>query len=244
MKSPWKGILIALVVLVAAAGLTIWSALYRVAKQPSWIASDQRDAYFYGSIEAGKTAGLPYWVWLAMPRIFQEHMPGPGGYAALGLSWEEGKEMPVGFAKQRVGYIRVTGNCALCHVISQSNGTGLGPDIVTAIPGRTTDLKPLLTFLRDCAADPRFNADEFFAEIDGDTKLSFFDRLLYRYVLIPRTRRSLMTDPAQVLFSPALQAHLRDPHSDAPFADPQMKPFREMLIQQTQPVEKKISFDR
>jgi hypothetical protein len=244
MKSRWRGVLISLVVLVAAAAVTTWCALYRVVKQPNWIASDERDAYFYGSIEAGKTAGLPYWVWLAMPRIFPEHMPGPGGYASLGLSWEEGKEMPVGFAKQRVGYIRVTGNCALCHVISQSNGTDLGPDIVTAVPGRTTDLKPLLAFFRDCAADPRFNADEFFAEIDGDTKLSYFDRLLYRYVLIPRTRRSLMADPAQVLFGPALSAHIRDPHSDAPFADPHIKPFREMLIQHSQPIEKKISLNR
>jgi hypothetical protein len=233
MKGPFKSILIAVVVLIAAVGVVAWCALYRVVKQPNWISSDQRDSYFYRSIEAGKTPGLPYWLWLAMPRIFPEHMPGPGGYASLGLSWEEGKEMPVGFAKQRVGYIRVTGNCALCHVISRPNGTDLGPDIVTAIPGRTTDLKPLLTFFRDCASDPRFNADEFFAEIDGDTKLSYFDRLLYRYVLIPRTKQLLLADPAQVLFSPALRAHLRDPHSEAPFSDPQFKPLREMLIQQS-----------
>jgi hypothetical protein len=235
MKSRWRAVLIFPVVVVAAAAGTLWCTLYRVVEQPSWITSDQRDAYFYGSIGAGKTAGLPYWVWLAMPRIFPEHMPGPGGYAALGFSWEEGREMPVGFAKQRVGYIRVTGNCALCHVISQPSGTDLGPDIVPAIPGRTTDLKPLVTFLRDCAADPRFNADEFFAEIDGDTKLSYFDRLLYRYVLIPRARKALIADPARVLFTPALRAHLLDPHSDAPLADPQMKQLREALTQQSQP---------
>ena len=53
-----------------------------------------------------------------------------------------------------------------------------------------------------------------------------------------------MADPAQVLFSPALRAHLRDPRSDLPFADPQIKPFREMLIQQSQPIEKTISLNR
>jgi hypothetical protein len=241
MKNRWKPILIAVIVLVLLAGVLVWSKLYRVVAQPKWIAGDQRTTYFYGSVEAGKPTGIPYWIWLAMPRIFPEHMPGTGGYASLGVSWEEGREMPVGFAKQRVGYIRVTGNCALCHVISQSSGSDQPPLIVAAIPGRTTDLKPLLTFLRECAADSRFNADEFFAEIDSDTKITFLDRLLYRYVLIPRTRKALIADPAQVLFSPALRAHISDPHSSEPFSDPSMRAPRDIVIQQSQPVQKQFS---
>lgn len=234
MKNVWMTILIAVLVLALATGVVVWSALFRVVAQPAWIAGDQRDTYFYGSQGAGKTAGVPYWIWLAMPRIFPEHMPGLGGYASLGISWEEGKEMPIGFAKQRVGYIRVTGNCALCHVISQSNGPDRAPSIIPAIPGRTTDITPLLAFWKACAADPRFNADEFFAEIDSDTKLPILDRMLYRYVLIPRTRNALMGDPAQALFSPALRAHIRDPHSDKPFADPQLKLLRDNMRQQSQ----------
>src|ERR1019366_8998288 len=140
MKNVWMTILIAVLVLALATGVAVWSALYRVVAQPAWIAGDQRDTYFYGSQGEGKTAGVPYWVWLAMPRIFPEHMPGLGGYASLGMSWEEGKEMPIGFAKQRVGYIRVIGNCALCHVISQSNGPDRAPSIIPAMPGRTTDI--------------------------------------------------------------------------------------------------------
>ena len=87
-------------VLAIVAGITIWWKMYRVVPQPPWIAADQRDNYFYGSVGGGTTSGIPYWIWLALPRMFPEYLPGPGGYAALGLSWEEGHEMPVGFAKR------------------------------------------------------------------------------------------------------------------------------------------------
>src|ERR1035437_1632782 len=234
MTKVGKTVLIAGVILVGAIGFIIWDKLYRVQAQPAWIAADPHDTYFYGSVGARHTGGVPYWLWLAMPRIFPEHMPGLGGYASVGMSWEEGKEMPVGFAKQRVGYIRVTGNCALCHVVSQSNGPDRAPSIVAALPDRTTDITPFVTFWKAFAADSRFNADEFFSEIDSDTKLSLLDRLLYRYVFIPRTKRMLMNNPEQALLSPELREHLRNPHSEAPFADRQMKLLREHFTEQSQ----------
>ena len=84
------------------------------------------------------------------------------------------------------------------------------------------DIQPLLAFLKRCAQDPRFNADEILATVDQATKLSVFDRLLYQLVLVPRTRQALL-DPASVLFDPMLQAHGRDPQSAAPFQDQEMK---------------------
>ena len=78
--------------------------------------------------------------------------------------------------------------------------------------------------MRDCAADPRFNADEFFSEIDDDTSMSLWDKALYRYVLIPRLRKQLLHDPAETLFSPAIQAHRLNPQSPAPFSDPELMP--------------------
>jgi hypothetical protein len=162
-------------------------------------------------------------------------MKAPGGYAALGMAWEEGTEMPVGFAKQQAGYIRVSGNCALCHVTTVATQWDQAPQILPAVSGKTTDLKPLLNFFRECAADPRFNADELFSEIESDTGLSLWDKLLYRYILIPRTKRALLRDPAEVLFSPAIRAHWRDPRSEAPFADPQLRMLRDYIRQQSQP---------
>src|SRR5215472_12484542 len=184
-----------LVGLAALAAIVVWYKFYRVVPQPVWIHADQRDTFFYGSVDANHVLGVPYWIWLALPRMFPEYMPAPGGYAALGMSWEEGREMPVGFAKQRIGYIRVTGNCALCHAVSHPNGPDEAPTIVAAVPGHATDMKPLYSFLQQSAKDPRFNADEFLSEIDTATKLSFLDRLLYRYVLIPRTQKALSDDP-------------------------------------------------
>lgn len=220
--------LVVLVCLVVAAGVAIWCKMYRVMPQPAWIAADQRDTYFYGSVGAGQTPGIPYWVWLSLPRMFPEYMPGPGGYAALGLSWEEGREMPIGFAKQRVGYIRVTGNCALCHAASKFTPGEPVPELIAATPNHSTDIQPLLVFLKRCAQDPRFNADEILATVNQATSLSISDRLLYRFVLIPRARKQLL-DPAAVLFDPAIQAHQSDPQSQAPFAEPPMKDLEQQM---------------
>jgi hypothetical protein len=219
-----------LVVLAIVTGITLWCTIYRVVPQAAWITADQRDTFLYGSVGAQDVNGIPYWIWLAMPRMFPEYMPGPGGYAALGLSWEEGTEMPVGFAKQTIGYIRVTGNCALCHAISKRSTPDEVPTVIPAVPGHTTDIQPLLTFFTRCAQDQRFNADEFLAEIDTATKLSFLDRMLYRYVLIPRTRKALL-DPAPVILAPALRSHSQNPQSDAPFSGPQMKALKDWMKQ-------------
>lgn len=220
---------------VIVVGLAVRSQFRQAAPQPAWISANLQTTYFYASVQPDKTQGIPYWVWLAMPRMFPEHMPGPGGYASLGMAWEEGREMPIGFAKMRVGYIRVTGNCALCHVMTQATERGQAPKILDAVSGKSTDLRPLLNFLRECAADPRFNADEFFSEIDSDTRLSMWDKLAYRYILIPRARKALGDDPAGVLLGPALRAHWQNPQSETPFADPEMRVLRQYVQRQVQP---------
>ncbi len=220
-KHAKKRILLAVaVVVMLAVVITVWQKFYRDVPQPQWIGADQTTEFLYGAVGAEDTPGIPYWVWLAMPRMFPEYMPGPGGYASLGLSWEEGREMPVGFAKKTIGYVRVTGNCALCHAASQSDGPDSVPTVVIAAPGHTTNVQGLLSFFTQCAQDPRFNADEILTEVDMATKLSFLDRLLYRYVLIPRAKRALL-HPAPVIFNPALQLHSQDPHSA--FSQLQMK---------------------
>jgi hypothetical protein len=90
-------------------------------------------------------------------------------------------------------------------------------------------MKPLYTFFQNSAKDPRFNADEFFTEIDTATKLSFLDRLLYRYVLIPRTLKAFMSDPGSVLFESALRTHAQDPQSNAPFASESINALKNQM---------------
>jgi mono/diheme cytochrome c family protein len=217
-----RNVLLVAVAVLVIAGISAWSYLWREIPQPGWITADERSNFLYGSVGAEREAGIPYWIWLALPRMFPEYMPGNGGYVSLGFSWEEGKEMPAGFSKKTVGYVRVAGNCALCHAASFRSGPDEGPEVLPTVPGRATDVQGLLTFFQQCAQDPRFNATEIMTEINGATKLPLIDSLLYRFVLIPRTRRKLLSQNL-VMTDSALQRHRRDPYSEAPFSHPHLK---------------------
>ena len=223
-----KTLLAVAVLVVLAVGLVIWYQIYREEPQPAWITADQRDNFLYGSIGAERTAGIPYWIWLVLPRICPDHLPGQGGYAALGRPWEEGKEMPGGFTKKTVGYIRVAANCALCHAVPSHPGPNEVPGIVIAARDQTADPEPLQTFLAQCGQDPHFNADDILSEIDMATKLSIPQRLLYRYILIPRTRRALLERSA--LITSELWRHSQRP--DTPFSEARMKSLAAWLEEQ------------
>jgi hypothetical protein len=214
--------LVILLLLTIGAGVMYWQKFDRDVPQPAWITATARDNFLYGSTGAERDAGIPYWIWLVLPRIFPEYLPYPGGYAALGMTWEESKEMPAGFSKKTVGYVRVAANCALCHATSYRASVDATPVVVTAIPGHSVDLRPLLTFLKQCAQDPRFNARELLAEIDMATELSFLDRLIYHYILIPRTRQALLDQNSVILDAP-LRVHSQNP--GAPFSDSRLKAF-------------------
>jgi mono/diheme cytochrome c family protein len=201
-------IAVALVVLLVCAGIAVWHKLYREVPQPGWITADRRDNFIYGSIGTEKAVGIPYWVWLALPRMFPEYLPGPGGYAALGFPWEEGREMPVGFSKKTVGYVRVAGNCALCHAASYRKDLQDVPAVAPARSAHAVNSTRLLLFFARCAKDPRFNATDILAEIDMATKLSIVDRLLYRFVLIPRTRKAIL-EGRPVFIDEELREHSR-----------------------------------
>lgn len=212
MRMKTKLLMAGALVVVVAAACTVWYKFYRDVPQPQWIGADQRDEFLYGAVNAEQAQGIPYWIWLALPRLFPEYMPAPGGYASLGLSWEETLEMPAGFAKKTVGYVRVSGNCALCHASSSWAGSDGVPTVVVAPAGAVTSIQPLLTFYRQCAEDPRFNASEILAEVDNDIKLSLMDKLIYRYVLIPRTKKALL-NPNRAIFAPELMAHAGNPQA-------------------------------
>ncbi|HXJ88216.1 MAG TPA: c-type cytochrome [Candidatus Binatia bacterium] len=217
-----RNLLIVAALLLVVVAVTVWSSFFMERPQPGWITADQRDNFLYGSVDAEREAGIPYWIWLALPRMFPEYMPGNGGYVSVGLSWEEGKEMPAGFSKKIVGYIRVAGNCALCHAASYRPGPDEGPVVVPVVPGRAVDPQALLTFFQQCAQDARFNSTEIMTEINSATKLSWIDSLIYRYILIPRTKRHLLNQ-AHVVFDSTLQNHSRDSHSDAAFPEPRLR---------------------
>jgi mono/diheme cytochrome c family protein len=182
--------LIIIFVLAVTAGGFTWYKFFREEPEPVW--ANQSERFKYGSIGAEATRGIPFYIWLVLPRLFPEYVPGPGGYKAFGLVWEEGHEMPAGFTKRVIGFPRVANNCAICHTGTWRSKEGETPHVIVGAPSHTTDVQGLLRFLTKCGQDPRFNATTLLAEIDRETKLSIIDRLLYRFVLIPFTRSALV----------------------------------------------------
>jgi hypothetical protein len=185
----WLKILVALLAVGGAVGFTAWYKLLR--EEPQHFDSPE-EQFKYGSIGTEATEGLPYWVWLVLPRVFGDHLPGPGGYTSLGIVWEEGRETPVGFSKKTVGFPRIGINCALCHTGSYRTDPRQAPTIVPGAPATRLDVLGYQRFLFACASDPHFTADHILPQIEYNIKLSWLDRLLYRYVIIPRTRDGLL----------------------------------------------------
>jgi len=196
------------VVLVLVLAWLLWDKLYREQPQPASISSDHDAAFLYGSIGNESDTGLPYWVAVVLPRVFGErYLPGPGGYAAL-VPWEEGKELPIGFSKKRVGVDRVGFNCALCHVAARRLPGYDSPRIAAAGALHAADIKGLADFFTNSASDARFNADTILTEIDLAYRLSVIDRVLYRDILIPASRERLL----------ALGRQLMSPHTTGGWA--------------------------
>jgi len=159
---------------------------------PAQVFDDPDERFKYGSIGAEQDAGIPYWIFYVLPRVFPDKLPGPGGYAAFGVAWEPGKELPIGFSKRRIGFDRVANNCSVCHTASYRTEHHSDPVLVPTGPNHTLDLEAFFRFLVDCAKDPRFNADTLMAEIDLAADLDWIDRLAYRYLIIPITRKRLV----------------------------------------------------
>ncbi|MBI4756870.1 MAG: hypothetical protein HY778_15925 [Betaproteobacteria bacterium] len=186
------GVMLIVLLLAAAGGVFAWVKFFREEPQPEWINADPDMRFKYGSIGAERDAGIPYWIFYVLPRLFPDKLPGPGGYASFGVAWEEGQELPVGFTKKVVGFPRVANNCAVCHTARYRASEDSSPVFVPAGPNHTLDLWAFFRFLVDCARDPRFNADNLMAEIRLVTEMDWIDRLIYRYLIIPITRQRLL----------------------------------------------------
>ena len=194
---------ILLVLLLALGGLFTWVKFFREEKQ---VFASEEEQFKYGSLGAEGDRGIPYYLWLVLPRVFPDLMPGPGGYKSFGVVWEEGHEIPVGFSKKVVGFDRVTNNCAICHTTTYREREDETPRVVIAA-GSTVQLQAMLRFLFKAAHDPRFNADTIMNEIRlvsgndyGNGGLSFIDRQIYRYLLIPLTKKALLKQEKQFVW--------------------------------------------
>ena len=184
--------LLIILIIGGVGGYIAWDRGFREHPQPEWVMHDEATRFMYGSIGAEQDAGIPYWIFYVLPRMFPEKLPGPGGYASLGVPWEEGFELPVGFTKKVIGFPRVANNCAVCHTTRYRTSADAKPVFVPLGPGHTSNVAAFFRFLIDCAKDPRFNADNIMLQIELNTSLDLIDKLLYRYFIIPITKKRLL----------------------------------------------------
>ena len=207
MKLSPKGKRILWVTLGSIAVLAIvggWFAWEKFFRQEPQVFANEAEQFKYGSLGAEGERGIPYFIWLVMPRLFNDLLPGAGGWRSFGIVWEEGAEMPVGFSKKRVGFDRVTNNCAVCHTATYRLTEEEAPKVAVAAPSHTTNLQQVLRFMFKAAHDPRFNSETIMNEIRlvsgdqyGNGGLSFLDRQIYRFVLIPFTKKALLEQEKQ-----------------------------------------------
>jgi mono/diheme cytochrome c family protein len=181
------------VIVLLAGGVYLgWYKFFREESQPDWVNRNPDTRFKYGSIGAENDAGIPYWIFYVLPRMFPEKLPGPGGYASLGVPWEQGQELPVGFTKKVIGFPRVANNCAVCHTARYRTKPEENPTFVPGGPGNTTNVEGFFRFFVDCAKDPRFNSDNVLWEITNVADLSWLDKILYKYLIIPITKKRLI----------------------------------------------------
>jgi len=191
-KNKLKIGLLVFLFLAGIIGYIAWDRAFRVWPQPAWVTRDEATRFMYGSIGGEWDAGIPYWIFYVLPRMFPEKLPGPGGYASLGVPWEQGQELPVGFTKKVIGFPRVANNCAVCHTLRYRTAPEAEPIFVPLGPGHTSNVEGFFRFTIDCAKDPRFNGDNVLWEILQVTKLDWIDKLLYKYLIIPITKKRLL----------------------------------------------------
>jgi hypothetical protein len=239
-RAKWIRIAVIAIVIIAVLGWITWYNFFRTLPQEAWVEKDLRNHFLYGSIGQEAVEGVPYWIFMILPKVFPEYLPAPGGYASLGMSWEPGPpdrmltpdgpphEMPMGVTKKTVGFERAGLNCAFCHVAR----VRLTPDqpIPMYFPGGPSHVfrvQDYQWFLFRSASDPRFNSSVLMAAIAGVKDLSWREKILYRYILIPFTRRAILQQKAEFEWQFTHNRPLQGPGRVDPFNPVRFRFFHE-----------------
>jgi mono/diheme cytochrome c family protein len=175
-------VMIGLAAVVLMVGIFLAAML--VQDEPVYYA-DPAEHFKYGSTGGERASGFPYWIFQALPQVCSKHLP--GGYASLGLIYEDGKDLPIGMSRRRYqGVERTFMNCAVCHVSTVRKGPGATPEVVLGMPANTFNLFAFQKFFFECARDANFSTERVVPEIDRlmrekGERLGLLDR----YVIYP-----------------------------------------------------------
>jgi mono/diheme cytochrome c family protein len=183
----------------ATAGAAMFALAAASAVAPSRLAAqdDILHHFKYGSVGTEGTVGLPYALWRVLPVVFADKLPNrPGvGYERLGFIFE--KNAPHGIAigttyvEDRVPLVGL--NCATCHTGTVRESPAAPRQIVAGMPAHQMDLQGYANFLTAAASDPRFEAGTLIDAIrKQDPNFSWFTSVLYRFIVIKRTRDGIL----------------------------------------------------
>ncbi|HEX9708808.1 MAG TPA: cytochrome c, partial [Candidatus Thermoplasmatota archaeon] len=173
------------VAVLAPVGIVGWDQLARVKQVTAF--EDAGMNFKYGGLTTGP--GLPYYLFAVLPDVFPDLIPGGGRFEAFGFV-DDGQELPVGFARQVVGFQQVTPNCAMCHVATYRVAPDSAPVVVPGAPG-SVDITAFNRFLWAVVEDDRYRASVLLPAIEARFDPTFLERLTYRVVLLPAVRRGL-----------------------------------------------------
>jgi hypothetical protein len=146
----------------------------------------------YGSIGTEDRAGIPLWIWEVLPDLFPQHLPDrPGkGYSRFGLIYEEGKPRPIGTSLRERRIPLVGLNCAFCHTGTVRESPGAPQRIILGMPAHQLDFRGYQNFVLTCIQDPNFTPDRLLPAIQRiNSAFGWFDRLIYKWFVIPETKR-------------------------------------------------------
>ncbi len=183
----------------AAAGvvaLLVWA--FAAHQASTIVAQDDIVTHFkYGSFGTEGTVGVPYPIFRVLPVLFADKLPArPGeGYERLGFIMEPNapRGLPIGttFVDGRVPLVGL--NCATCHTGTVRESPTSPRQIIPGMPAHQMDLQGYANFLTAAATDPRFEAGTIIEAIrEQDPSFTWFQSLLYRFVVIKRTRDGIL----------------------------------------------------
>lgn len=159
----------------------------------------------YGSIGAELANGLPYKLFLALPKIFPEKFAPEGDYSHFGFIYEkEGAPdplLPIGFARgMRTGVEVAWFNCAVCHTGVVIPPGKKDPVIILGMPANTVNLEAFFLALFEMAVDKRFSwENKELRRAVGSDRMTWIDEIVWEWVTIPITRSTLIKRRSELL---------------------------------------------
>jgi hypothetical protein len=161
---------------------------------------DDLEHFNYGSLGSEHEFGVPYWIWRALPELFQDKLPGDrSGWQSVGFVFEKGKKLPVGMSQRRyLGFDVVWLNCAFCHAGTVRETPKSEPKVYSAMPANTFDFRAFMRFLFATGEDRRFTPQDILRQIkiirerEGLGDLALIDRLVLRFYGIYYMRERIL----------------------------------------------------